>query len=234
MKNSRYGNRGFTLIELLVVIAIIAILAAILFPVFAKAREKARQIACISNTKQLGLAFLQYVQDNDEALPQSGGNTTGIAACAGVPSASWVMTESIDGTTSSCASSKLPVPNGSLYTYVKSTQVYKCPSDSNADHDTLSYTMNSRLSGMTDASVQAPSGCILLVDENTNAGSGHVLDNGNFAAPTVDLASGAPSWNDLPTTRHTDGAVFSFYDGHSKWMRPERLKSANFDPSANP
>ncbi len=63
-------NKGFTLIELLVVIAIIAILAAILFPVFAKAREKARQITCLSNEKQMGLAMLQYVQDFDEAFPR--------------------------------------------------------------------------------------------------------------------------------------------------------------------
>ncbi len=62
-------HNGFTLIELLVVIAIIAILAAILFPVFAQAREKARQITCVSNQKQLGLAFLQYIQDNDETFP---------------------------------------------------------------------------------------------------------------------------------------------------------------------
>lgn len=62
-------RRGFTLIELLVVIAIIAILAAILFPVFAKAREKARQTVCLSNLKQLSLAFLMYAQDYDEILP---------------------------------------------------------------------------------------------------------------------------------------------------------------------
>jgi len=64
-------RRGFTLIELLVVIAIIAILAAILFPVFARAREKARQSSCLSNTKQIGLAVLQYVQDYDETFPGS-------------------------------------------------------------------------------------------------------------------------------------------------------------------
>jgi prepilin-type N-terminal cleavage/methylation domain-containing protein len=65
-------KRGFTLIELLVVIAIIAILAAILFPVFAKAREKARQISCVSNMKQIGLGILQYCQDSDELMPTKG------------------------------------------------------------------------------------------------------------------------------------------------------------------
>jgi prepilin-type N-terminal cleavage/methylation domain-containing protein len=64
-------KKGFTLIELLVVIAIIAILAAILFPVFARAREKARQSACLSNVKQLGLGIMQYVQDYDGMYPDS-------------------------------------------------------------------------------------------------------------------------------------------------------------------
>ena len=63
-------RRGFTLIELLVVIAIIAILAAILFPVFARAREKARQTSCLSNVKELALALLMYSQDYDETIPQ--------------------------------------------------------------------------------------------------------------------------------------------------------------------
>ena len=74
-----YKLKGFTLIELLVVIAIIAILAAILFPVFAQVREKARQTTCASNQKQIGLGFLQYVQDYDEHFPseQDGGNPWG-------------------------------------------------------------------------------------------------------------------------------------------------------------
>ena len=68
---SRSARRGFTLIELLVVIAIIAILAAILFPVFAQAREKARAISCLSNTKQVGTATMMYGQDYDEVLPDA-------------------------------------------------------------------------------------------------------------------------------------------------------------------
>src|SRR5579864_7430052 len=69
VQSPRKVKSGFTLIELLVVIAIIAILAAILFPVFARAREKARQTACVSNVRQIGLAWMMYVQDNDESYP---------------------------------------------------------------------------------------------------------------------------------------------------------------------
>lgn len=94
--------RGFTLIELLVVIAIIAILAAILFPVFAKAREKARQTSCTSNEKQLALAVLQYVQDYDERFLIGNNNGTSPAG------EGWA---------------------GELYSYVKSTGVYACPDD---------------------------------------------------------------------------------------------------------
>src|SRR5215469_16047426 len=101
MSNTR---KGFTLIELLVVIAIIAILAAILFPVFAKVREKARQTSCASNLKQLGLGYIQYYQDYDENFP------CGTAGAAAWPRAGigWA---------------------GQIYPYVKSPGVYACPDD---------------------------------------------------------------------------------------------------------
>ena len=103
------GRRaGFTLIELLVVIAIIAILAAILFPVFAKAREKARQITCASNLKQMGLGILQYVQDNDETYPVTNGDITNFNGCTTTPCGTGIWAQQI-------------------YPYVKSQQVFECP-----------------------------------------------------------------------------------------------------------
>jgi prepilin-type N-terminal cleavage/methylation domain-containing protein/prepilin-type processing-associated H-X9-DG protein len=104
----RTRKTGFTLIELLVVIAIIAILAAILFPVFAQAREKARAISCLSNTKQIGLGLAMYTQDYDEQMP---------AAFAGVAAVN-------NGTCSTIAYEDQIAP------YIKNKALYVCPSDS--------------------------------------------------------------------------------------------------------
>ena len=105
------NKRAFTLIELLVVIAIIAVLAAILFPAFARAREMARRATCASNFKQLGLAMMQYTQDYDERYPpfSQGGGNVGYQGFNGADGARW---------------------GDEIYPYIKNTQVFDCPSGS--------------------------------------------------------------------------------------------------------
>ena len=114
------ARRAFTLIELLVVIAIISVLAAILFPVFASAREKARQAACASNLRQLGLAARQYVQDNDETWPVAQyGNADGTTQY-------WACLKNTTGT--------FDLTHGLLQPYEKNTQVGRCPSWTGKPH----------------------------------------------------------------------------------------------------
>ncbi|MDR3706701.1 MAG: DUF1559 domain-containing protein [Capsulimonadaceae bacterium] len=120
------NHKAFTLIELLIVIAIIAILAAILFPVFATAREKARQSACLSNLKQIGLAYTQYEQDYDETVP-CGDNKDGYGS-------GWA---------------------GQIYPYVKSTQVFLCPDDS-LPGDVISYAANANMVGYSSTPAPLP------------------------------------------------------------------------------
>src|SRR5690348_12721472 len=112
----RLRNRAFTLIELLVVIAVIAILAAILFPVFAQAREKARQTTCLSNGRQMGAAILMYIQDYDERVFFRGSNASSSVSHTGaiLPNAASVN----------------PVRWwNALMPYMKNTQILVCPSD---------------------------------------------------------------------------------------------------------
>ena len=124
--NSMYktsARKGFTLIELLVVIAIIAILAAILFPVFAQARDKARQTSCLSNLKQIGLASIQYIQDYDETWPltyvvdYSPGNS---------PSYVWTVPLTVDVPDDIAREKTLWAE--AMMPYLKTYAVYACPS----------------------------------------------------------------------------------------------------------
>jgi len=160
----RSTRKGFTLIELLVVIAIIAILAAILFPVFAQAREKARQISCLSNEKQLGLAFMQYIQDNDELFPSGNVGT-------GAPKAPNLGTVGQDGEANQGGEGW----SSEIYNYVKSTGLYKCADDSTGVVTgtgaagigvPVSYFFNSDLSvagtGASDAQMQSPASTVVI------------------------------------------------------------------------
>ncbi|MEO7714805.1 MAG: DUF1559 domain-containing protein [Capsulimonas sp.] len=216
----RKTRSGFTLIELLVVIAIIAILAAILFPVFAKAREKARQISCLSNMKQLGLGFMQYIQDNDELWPG--------AASGGGPlsQGGW---------------------GSQIYPYVKSTSLYKCPDESGIVAGvpyTVAYVMNYEIyvnagswaddnrNGLNLAAMVTPASTLVLY-EGLN-GAAYTLDNkdpsimANHAGWSNGNSGEISDRHDNTSTRASN---FTFADGHSKFVK---RAAVSFFPGVSP
>jgi prepilin-type N-terminal cleavage/methylation domain-containing protein/prepilin-type processing-associated H-X9-DG protein len=237
----RRTRSGFTLIELLVVIAIIAILAAILFPVFAQAREKARQSTCLSNARQMGLGLTMYAQDYDETYPWSAGLRPDTTPC-------WA---------------------GLIYPYVKNLAVFTCPSQPDLDVAKFglgkadlykaagprNYCANSEvlpwLGGpatefarpynreiRTLASIPEPANTIAVFDVS-RAGQvlplqqSHwwwsVLNDGvayiawkhpDYSENGKDV-DGASALDFVGLQRHMGGASYVFADGHVKWLKPE-------------
>ena len=197
------SRSGFTLIELLVVIAIIAILAAILFPVFAQAREKARQTSCLSNTKQMSLAFMQYVQDYDERLPNvlsGAGGSTGSPnltignVCPLASGASTTTKGKLGGWLYYCdfagaTGTNYDPSQGSLYAYTKNAQMYVCPSDASGQKN--SYALNQMVVGAADgngiqpgialAQFRGPANTILTAEEQDGYNKG--TDDGYINIP---------------------------------------------------
>ena len=199
------ASRGFTLIELLVVIAIIAILAAILFPVFARAREKARQTSCLSNIKQTGLAIIMYAQDYDERLPRHCYQPRPAPAFGDYP---WSY---------------------AVQPYVKNTQIFMCPSNSGWRNETkccggytynLSTTDSAGTVGCTNqkmAKIRRPAGLIMITEAPN--GSSATAWCGYWHRETND---GVPS-NVHATGRHNEGSNSCFADGHAKWLKQDQI-----------
>jgi prepilin-type N-terminal cleavage/methylation domain-containing protein/prepilin-type processing-associated H-X9-DG protein len=218
----RKAKSGFTLIELLVVIAIIAILAAILFPVFARARENARRSSCQSNLKQLGLGIMQYAQDYDERFPYfqaSGGKFRQFA---------------------------------NIQPYVKSLQVLQCPSESTAPDTNpnntgyVDYSYNIYLSENPYVSATTPgrsvsvltqaSLTVLYADAVTESANSYESGCAKARNCTAGLATFATLTAEPdPAQRHLEGQNFAFCDGHVKWYKGDTgTKSASVYNACTP
>ena len=253
---------GFTLIELLVVIAIIAILAGILFPVFAQAREKARQTACVSGERQIGVALMQYVQDYDESYP-NGSNFNGAEPI-------WAG----EGWAGQC------------FPYLRNVALFRCPSDTNSagtsENVAVSYAYNVNFVyyqdedevpyGISAAQVTAPSRSVLLFEvanvkanvaaeregavpggvEGTDfSASANGLDHRLYARKdwstgsehqyaTGYLGGRPPSDDPAAKTqfaasegRHAGGSNFVFGDGHCRWLRGSQVSSGRVATNPN-
>ncbi len=229
-------KKGFTLIELLVVIAIIAILAAILFPVFARARENARRASCQSNLKQIALGVFQYTQDYDEKMPllyanlgTAGGYTDPVAATTGNIDQGWALL---------------------LQPYLKSAQIYQCPSETNplgttgvtADQAAVNggagytdYFYNSNVAEASQASFDAVSLTILMGDYTAGTSvsytnGGCTTNNGGNNQCVVGDLTGAPkplaTFPSGAAQRHLDGGNFAFADGHVKWFKGQNATTS--------
>lgn len=226
MKGTRLQRAGFTLIELLVVIAIIAILAAILFPVFSDARERSRTVSCTNNLKQLGTAFLAYKDDYNGRYP----------ACAQVtntnqPGMPFNIPSPQDWAGAGYPNAQAYPERGQLWPYTKNKSMYLCPTDKGIKPTApsaypykdyaLSYSMNSWLSllRLDGIGVRRVSKMMLLIHEGRD---------------TINDAKYSMWSTDVPSNIHYDGTTVLYADNHAKWDSAKFLKEQKLNGDWRP
>jgi prepilin-type N-terminal cleavage/methylation domain-containing protein/prepilin-type processing-associated H-X9-DG protein len=246
------GATGFTLIELLTVIAIIAVLAALVLPALSRARERARAIICLNNTRQLGLAWQMYAGDNDERLPYNLG-MAGSSFRTGLNWVNNVMTWDLSSDNTNLAT----LTGASLGRFVSgNTSVYRCPSDAALSSvqraagwtaRVRSYSMNAMVGDAGDftangfnvnnpgytqffktTQIPQPTDIFVFLDEHPDS-----IDDGYFLDKSPENGGGSggsyhsAQWTDLPASYHNGATAFSFADGHSslhRWLQPNTIR----------
>jgi len=253
---------GFTLIELLVVIAIIAILAAMLLPALSKAKQRAIRLNCVNNLRQLTVAAVLYSVDNADAIPANYvGNTN-----------AWVAGDvsSLPG-----ATNLADIRNAKLFPYNRSVDIYRCPADNilvgrQAGRRVRGYSLSGMMGindswaadavhprirenrKFSDVKRPGPATAMFFADEQADPNlvqANSSIDDGYFAVEPIHPGR----WSNSPASRHGNGCVFSFADGHSEfwnWYEAktqylkgpggtmvaasdrdlQRMKAANFAP----